>query len=151
MGLYTGGLIFGMVRVLVNWWAYTWGAYIRGAYIRRFTVYTHGKIESICYLDQEWRSQSDCYNKFPLQSHICIYHIQNILYHMQNISTLWCKTLFAMLEIARWHDDGTCLEQNQDVTFPRQTMESRRCSRTVLQQLRRKKNIKKNEYLTNKQ
>ena len=30
MGLYTGGLIFGMVRVLVNWWAYTWG----GAYIR---------------------------------------------------------------------------------------------------------------------
>ena len=25
MGLYTGGLIFGMVRVLVNWWAYTWG------------------------------------------------------------------------------------------------------------------------------
>ena len=40
MGLYAGGLIFGMVRVLVNWWAYTWGAYIRGgAYIRRFTVY----------------------------------------------------------------------------------------------------------------
>ena len=38
MGLYTGGLIFGMVRVLVNWWAYTWGAYIRWAYIRRFTV-----------------------------------------------------------------------------------------------------------------
>ena len=30
MGLYTGGLIFGMVRVLVNWWAYTWGAYTRG-------------------------------------------------------------------------------------------------------------------------
>ena len=27
---YTGGLIIGMVRVLVNWWAYTWGAYIRG-------------------------------------------------------------------------------------------------------------------------
>ena len=25
MGLYTGGLIFGIVRVLVNWWAYTWG------------------------------------------------------------------------------------------------------------------------------
>ena len=36
--LYTGGLIFGMVRVLVNWWASTWGGYIRGAYIRRFTV-----------------------------------------------------------------------------------------------------------------
>ena len=37
--LYTGGLIFGMVRVLVNWWDYTWEAYIRGgAYIRRFTV-----------------------------------------------------------------------------------------------------------------
>ena len=32
--LYTGGLIFGMERVLVNWWAYTWRAYIRGAYIR---------------------------------------------------------------------------------------------------------------------
>ena len=30
VGLYTGGLIFGMVRVLVNWWAYTWGAYTRG-------------------------------------------------------------------------------------------------------------------------
>ena len=28
--LYTGGLIFGMERVLVNWWAYIWGAYIRG-------------------------------------------------------------------------------------------------------------------------
>ena len=39
VGSYTGGLIFGMVRVLVNGWAYTWGAYIRGAYIRRFTVY----------------------------------------------------------------------------------------------------------------
>ena len=39
VGLYTGGLIFGMVRVLVNWWDYTWEAYIRGgAYIRRFTV-----------------------------------------------------------------------------------------------------------------
>ena len=25
VGLYTGGLIFGMVRVLINWWAYTWG------------------------------------------------------------------------------------------------------------------------------
>ena len=23
--LCTGGLIFGMIRVLVNWWAYTWG------------------------------------------------------------------------------------------------------------------------------
>ena len=30
MGLYTGGLVFGIVRVLVNWWAYTWGG---GAYI----------------------------------------------------------------------------------------------------------------------
>ena len=25
-----GGLIFGMVRVLVNWWAYTWGGFIFG-------------------------------------------------------------------------------------------------------------------------
>ena len=25
VGLYSGGLIFGMARVLVNWWAYTWG------------------------------------------------------------------------------------------------------------------------------
>ena len=25
-----GGHIFGMVGVLVNWWAYTWGAYIPG-------------------------------------------------------------------------------------------------------------------------
>ena len=34
-----GGLIFGIVRVLVNWWAYTWGGLIFGwAYIRRFTV-----------------------------------------------------------------------------------------------------------------
>ena len=30
MGLYTGGLIFGMVRVLVNWWAYTWGLIFGG-------------------------------------------------------------------------------------------------------------------------
>ena len=36
MDLYTGGLIFGMVGVLVNCWAYTWGAYIR-----RFTVSSH--------------------------------------------------------------------------------------------------------------
>ena len=30
MGLYTGGLIFGMVRVLVNGWAYTWGSLYSG-------------------------------------------------------------------------------------------------------------------------
>ena len=40
-GLYTVGLISGMVRVLVNWWAYTWLAYIRGAYIWRFTVFKY--------------------------------------------------------------------------------------------------------------
>ena len=33
MGLYTGGLIFGMVRVLVNWWAYTWGGLYSGGLI----------------------------------------------------------------------------------------------------------------------
>ena len=39
VGLYTGGLIFGMVRVLVNWWAYTRGGLYSGAaYIQRFRV-----------------------------------------------------------------------------------------------------------------
>ena len=55
MGLYTGGLIFGMVSVLVNWWAYTWGAYIRGAYIRRFTVYRNNNRTAI--IDNKWYEQ----------------------------------------------------------------------------------------------
>ena len=53
MGLYTGGLIFGMVRVLVNWWAYTWGLIFGGlryfnkwvgALIRGNTVVSTGRM-----------------------------------------------------------------------------------------------------------
>ena len=35
-----GGLIFGMVRVLVNWWAYTWGGLYSEVYGIHFTDFT---------------------------------------------------------------------------------------------------------------
>ena len=41
VGLYTGGLIFGMVRVLVNWWAYTWGGLYSGGLIFGGLRYLH--------------------------------------------------------------------------------------------------------------
>ena len=67
-----GGHIFGMVGVLVNWWAYTWGgAYIReGAYIRRFTVW----------LDFKQHFLFDIPPQTSLFLHYCQVYIVKILY-----------------------------------------------------------------------
>ena len=47
VGLYTGGLIFGMVRVLVNWWAYTWRGLYSEVYGIRMGLYLEGLIFGI--------------------------------------------------------------------------------------------------------
>ena len=51
-----GGLIFGIVRVLVNWWAYTWGGLYSGGLIfggLRYwtsTLRRTGRNASVCVL-----------------------------------------------------------------------------------------------------